>query len=636
MRTIASSLILWGCVCASFPTFAQDPNFHIYLMFGQSNMEGQGPIEAQDRITNPRVMLLQDQTCSNLNRTYGTWYTAAPPLVRCWGRVGPGDSFGKTMAENIPSNITIGIVNTSVGGCSISLFQKGAPTGRQIAPGQGEADIPQQFNGGYDWMLDLAKKAQTVGVIKGILFHQGETNTNDQNWKFKVQGIVADLKKDLGLSDIPFLAGELLYRSNGGPEQGCCSSHNTEINKLPGIITNAYVISANGLKGQDGAHFTTAAYREFGIRYATKMLELVNTTSNLTPTVTLTAPANNGGACIGTSISIAATASISSGSVIKVDFYAGNTLIGTDNSAPYSYTWNNAPAGSHALRAIATSAASVASTAATVNFTVNALPTLAAYSNINNSTWQQQANVALCEGGEVMFGPHPYDVTTGWSWTGPDNFTASTREISFQDIQPSQAGTYTATFTNASSCTNSIDMTIAVNANPVVNITSPQLAEIITANPANINIEADVVGTGITSVQFYNENTLLGQDVSPPYSYTWNNVLDGSYTLSAVATDGNSCEGTSAPVSVIVDKVTGLEEHNAFSEANTFPNPFQNQVTIQYEGDFDFSVYTLSGIMVEKGSANNSVEVGGKLKKGLYFLTLQFGDNIQTIKIIKQ
>ncbi|MBC7388706.1 MAG: sialate O-acetylesterase, partial [Opitutaceae bacterium] len=70
---------------------AQDPNFHIYLCFGQSNMEGMGTIEAQDRITNPRVKMLQDQTCSNLNRTYATWYTAAPPLNRCWSGLGPAD-----------------------------------------------------------------------------------------------------------------------------------------------------------------------------------------------------------------------------------------------------------------------------------------------------------------------------------------------------------------------------------------------------------------------------------------------------------------------------------------------------------------------------------------------------------------
>jgi hypothetical protein len=138
--------------------------------------------------------------------------------------------------------------------------------------GRNDADIPPQFAGGYAWLLDLAKKAQEVGVIKGIIFHQGETNTADPKWKFKVQEIVSDLRKDLGVGDVPFLAGELLYADYGS----CCHWHNPEVNKLPDLIPNSYVISASGLPGADVAHFTTASYREFGKRYATVMLTKVS------------------------------------------------------------------------------------------------------------------------------------------------------------------------------------------------------------------------------------------------------------------------------------------------------------------------------------------------------------------------
>jgi hypothetical protein len=243
-----------------------DSTFHIYLMFGQSNMEGQGIIEAQDRLTNPRVKMLQDSTCPNLNRVYGRWYTAAPPLNRCWGKLGPGDSFGRMLGEKAPSYVkTIGLVNVSVSGCNIYIYKKGCPDGLD----QNSKGIP--FNCGYTWLLDLAKKAQKVGVIKGIIFHQGETNTSDPNWKYTVQQIVADLKSDLGLGDIPFLAGELLYARYNS----CCSVHNIEINKLPELIPNAHVISAAGLPGADVAHFTSASYRTLGERYAQMMLMLV-------------------------------------------------------------------------------------------------------------------------------------------------------------------------------------------------------------------------------------------------------------------------------------------------------------------------------------------------------------------------
>ncbi len=251
----------------SIACFSQaDSAFHIYLMFGQSNMEGQGNIEAQDRVTNPRVKVLQDSTCPNLNRVYGRWYTAAPPLNRCWGKLGPGDSFGRMLGEKAPSSVkTIGLVNVSVSGCNIYIYKKGCPDGLD----QYSKGIP--FNCGYTWLLDLARKAQQVGVIKGIIFHQGETNTSDPNWKFTVQQIVADLKADLGIGDIPFLAGELLYAQYNS----CCSAHNPEINKLPSLIPNAHVISAAGLPGTDAAHFTSASYRTLGERYAQKMLNLV-------------------------------------------------------------------------------------------------------------------------------------------------------------------------------------------------------------------------------------------------------------------------------------------------------------------------------------------------------------------------
>lgn len=260
-------------------TYAEpNPNFHIYLLFGQSNMEGAATIEAQDRTINDRVKVLADLNCSNLGRTYGNWYPASPPLNRCWSGLGPGDYFGKTMADGMPSNVTIGLVPAAVSGTPIELYQKSAPIGRN------NQDIPTQFNGGYAWLLDLAKKAQADGVIKGIIFHQGESNTADPQWKFKVQEIVTDLRKDLNIGDVPFIAGELLYADY----KSCCHWHNPEINKLPSLVNNSFVVSAAGLPGMDEAHFTNASYRELGKRYAQIMLEKIDYSSSI-PTLSSSA-----------------------------------------------------------------------------------------------------------------------------------------------------------------------------------------------------------------------------------------------------------------------------------------------------------------------------------------------------------
>lgn len=257
---------------AAHTSAAPDPDVHIYLMFGQSNMEGVGTIEKQDQISNPRVVVMSNLTCKNLGRSYGNWYLASPPLNRCWSGLGPGDYFGKSMADGMPSSVTIGLVPASISGTPIEFYQKTAPLGRN------NTDFPAEFNGGYAWLLDMAKRAQEAGVIKGIIFHQGETNTADPQWKFKVKEIVTDLRRDLGIGDVPFLAGELLYADYAS----CCHLHNPEINKLPELINNSFVISAIGLPGADAAHFNSASYRELGKRYAAVMLEKID--RNFVPT----------------------------------------------------------------------------------------------------------------------------------------------------------------------------------------------------------------------------------------------------------------------------------------------------------------------------------------------------------------
>lgn len=270
MIRIRCALQNWIMAAAVLCTsaWAQDDNFHIYLAFGQSNMEGTGDYSAEDHKANTRLRVIQNIDCPNLGRSYGQWYTATPPLFGCWGRLSVADSFVRAMITPLPEEVTVGIVPTAVGGSDIALFQKSAPIGKGEI---GTEKIPEPFSGGYAWLLDLARQAQKAGVIKGIILHQGETNTNDPKWKFKVQEIVADLKADLNLGDVPFIAGELLYEQAGG----CCGSHNAEIAQLPKLIPNTYVASADGLKGADVAHFTSASYREFGRRYAEIMLPLV-------------------------------------------------------------------------------------------------------------------------------------------------------------------------------------------------------------------------------------------------------------------------------------------------------------------------------------------------------------------------
>ena len=221
--------------------------FHCFLLLGQSNMAGWARAEASDKVPNPRILALGYEN--------NQWSVAVPPLHEAFqGAIGPGDWFAKTIIERLPENDTIGLIPCAISGEKIETFMK---------------------NGGskYDWIVSRAKLAQQRGgVIEGILFHQGESNNGQSDWPGKVSTLISDLKKDLGLGDIPVLAGELLYT-------GSCAGHNTQVNRLPQYIPNCYVISAQGLYGDPsdfwGLHFNHDSTVELGKRYAQKMIEVL-------------------------------------------------------------------------------------------------------------------------------------------------------------------------------------------------------------------------------------------------------------------------------------------------------------------------------------------------------------------------
>ena len=255
---------------------APDPNFHIYLAFGQSNMEGQGDIGSQDKNVDERFQVLwaaNNGSCSG--KTKGKWATAVPPLAHCQGaKLGPTDYFGRTMVEKTDPQIKVGVIVVAVAGCSIQLFDKNGYA--NYARSQ-QSWMTQRINdyGGnpYGRLIEMAKAAQADGVIKGIIFHQGETDAGDGNWPSKVKGVYDNIIKDLGLgNDIPFLAGEVL-------RSGSSAGANNNIAKLPQQSKNFYVVSSQGFNqalgdGQN-VHFTSQEYRDFGKRYAEKMIEVL-------------------------------------------------------------------------------------------------------------------------------------------------------------------------------------------------------------------------------------------------------------------------------------------------------------------------------------------------------------------------
>jgi len=268
-------LVLAGLLWLNFDAFSQDPKFYIFLCFGQSNMEGFPGIEPQDKTEVKRFQILAAVDFPNLDRKQGNWYPAVPPLCRSSTGLCPADYFGRAMVASLPEEIRVGVVNVSVAGCKIELFDKdNYRTYASTAPSW-MINIIKGYSGNpYRHLVEMAQLAQKAGVIKGMLLHQGESNTSDKEWPNKVKAIYDNLIKDLNLKaeEVPLLAGELVNED----QKGACASMNTIIDELPRTIPHSHVISSKGCTSRpDHLHFNAAGYRELGKRYAETMLSLL-------------------------------------------------------------------------------------------------------------------------------------------------------------------------------------------------------------------------------------------------------------------------------------------------------------------------------------------------------------------------
>jgi hypothetical protein len=287
MKKALQLLALAGLLALSTNVYAQDKNFYVFLCFGQSNMEGY-PIRNADtwaelqKDVDPRFQVLAavdfPATSRAGERKAGEWYTAIPPLCRADSGLSPADFFGRTLVANLPKENRVGVVSVAVAGCKIETFDK---TGYEAEvakwkPTDFKQNIVKLYGGNpYQRLVDLGKQAQKVGVIKGILLHQGESNNGDKEWPNKVKAIYENLLSDLNLkaNDVPLLAGEVLAKDQGGATAGM----NAIIDELPRTISTAHVISSEGCSTQDrtNLHFDPAGYRELGTRYAVAMIPLL-------------------------------------------------------------------------------------------------------------------------------------------------------------------------------------------------------------------------------------------------------------------------------------------------------------------------------------------------------------------------
>jgi len=268
---VVAGIVLFGVALAKA---APDPNFHVYIAYGQSNMGGTADAQSADKAENPRFKIFATQKCSGKGRnTLGEVYPAVPSLFNCGNTISIADWFGRTMADSMP-DVTVAIIPVAVGGASIKLFDQDQYKSYLSTAESWLQNYAKEYASDGNvtkTIIDIAKKAQQVGVIKGFIFHQGETDGGYPDWAKIVKKTRDDILKALNMSSdtVPFVAGELL-------REGCCYSD--RVSKLPNSMDNTYYASSENLKGNgvDRYHFNHDAYVEFGKRYAEQMLKAVN------------------------------------------------------------------------------------------------------------------------------------------------------------------------------------------------------------------------------------------------------------------------------------------------------------------------------------------------------------------------
>jgi len=218
-------------------------NLHIYLLIGQSNMAGRAPITKEQEGVISNCYLLNGEL---------QWEPAQNPLNRYstirkglnMQKLNPGYSFAQAMLKN-QKDISVGLIVNAKGGSKIEQWKKGT-----------------RF---YKDALKRAKEAQKAGTLKGILWHQGESDNKDPDGYIdKLEKLVKDLRRDLKSPKLPFVAGQV----------NKVEEINKQIAQLPETLPHTGYVSSENLKAMDRWHFDNKSMLLLGEGYAKEMLKI--------------------------------------------------------------------------------------------------------------------------------------------------------------------------------------------------------------------------------------------------------------------------------------------------------------------------------------------------------------------------
>jgi len=223
-------------------------NTWVFIMAGQSNMAGRGTVEPRDTIPNKRILSINQDGELIIAKEPLHWYEPERTGLDC------GFSFANTIIKKIPGNISILIIPAAVGGSSISQW------------------LNDSLYRNVKLFSNFSSKVETgrkIGTIKGILWHQGESDANDKDiplYKQRLGQLFSKFRTAIGNNELPILLGELGSFSDNPVN---FSLINKAIHEYAAEDKNCSVVSTNDLKDKgDHLHFDSKGQRVMGRRFA--------------------------------------------------------------------------------------------------------------------------------------------------------------------------------------------------------------------------------------------------------------------------------------------------------------------------------------------------------------------------------
>ena len=297
---------------------------------------------------------------------------------------------------------------------------------------------------------------------------------------------------------------------------------------------------------------TAQALDNQGFSGISNEIDIIVTAEPQAPEISITDPDNNDIFNEGEDITINTNTSDLDGDVVQVEFFQGNTLLGTDNDAPFSFDWENAPAGTYSLTARATDNDGLNNVSSAVSISIRSKPNVTLTSPEDNATFLDGSTIQLTATASDNDGTiSKVEFFEGNNLLGED--VATPYEFSWANV-PFGDYEIRAVATDNHGLTEESTINIEVQIAPTISVTTPTAGAVLTEGaPTTLEAAASDQDGTVTLVEFFQGTTKLGEDTEAPFSIVTSAITSaGTQSITAKATDDDGLETTSEVVAVSV------------------------------------------------------------------------------------